>query len=614
VDEDPGAPPSDEDDNRDEEKRRVREPTEGADPSGRAPGDEEKRRVREPTEGVRIIGAEEAAEAAGRRDVVSRLPEDAPRYGDRPSGPGDEPPPARISREADDPNTFGAVPIISADSPPPPELEDLGSDEPPATESFEMPDRAPSQAAEEDDLSRILGGRRDDSSRRARRSKRRGRRGRDEGGAGPEEAPWAAPTGEVELPHWTKPPTGEVPQVVAGESAAAGPPEDEELDVWAGLSSEPRWRDQPPTEPPVEYAAGPDETTVDVGGGRAEPPPPQAEDIQVNPPPPPPPPIEPTAPIEPPPEPQAEPEPGYEPEPSLTAGSPYPERRRGDHGADLGHDEGGGAGRDLPMAVMVGVGLAAVYLVLAQIGGGALTLLALVVVVLAAVEFFGAVRRVGYHPAVLPGLVGVACFVLGVHWKGEAAFPLVTFLVLAVLMLWYVIGLAHERAVANIGITLLGVMWIGGLGSFAGLMLALPLDFGVAFLSAAIFATVAYDVGAFFVGRQMGKTHFSDASPNKTVEGLVGGAVAAILMSVIFSFFVFPFELVDGIVLGLAVAVVAPIGDLCESMMKRDLGIKDMGSILPGHGGVLDRFDALLFVLPATYYVVRIMDTMLNTP
>jgi phosphatidate cytidylyltransferase len=158
-------------------------------------------------------------------------------------------------------------------------------------------------------------------------------------------------------------------------------------------------------------------------------------------------------------------------------------------------------------------------------------------------------------------------------------------------------------------------MWIGGLGSFAGLMLALPFDFGVAFLSGAIVTTVAYDVGAYFVGRQFGKTHFSDASPNKTVEGLVGGAGAALFAGLLLGLLgPFPWAVPDGIVLGLAVAIVAPVGDLCESMMKRDLGLKDMGSILPGHGGVLDRFDALLFVLPATYYVVRIMDTMLNTP
>ena len=251
----------------------------------------------------------------------------------------------------------------------------------------------------------------------------------------------------------------------------------------------------------------------------------------------------------------------------------------------------------------MGVGLFVGFVVLCMIGSWAVTVLVVAVIVMGAIEFFNAVRRVGYHPAVLPGLVATACFVLAVHWKGESAFPLVTFLTLAVLMVWYVIGLQHERAVANIGITLLGVLWIGGLGSFAALMLSAP-D-GIGLLSGAIIATVAYDVGAYFVGRQMGKTPLSPSSPNKTIEGLAGGALAAVLVSAIVLGVVgvFPWELGPAIILGLAVAVVAPIGDLCESMLKRDLGLKDMGSILPGHGGLLDRFDALLFVLPVTYYV-----------
>jgi phosphatidate cytidylyltransferase len=94
-------------------------------------------------------------------------------------------------------------------------------------------------------------------------------------------------------------------------------------------------------------------------------------------------------------------------------------------------------------------------------------------------------------------------------------------------------------------------------------------------------------------------------SPNKTWEGLIGGAVFSVVLSAVIVGEIHPWTPGKAALLGLVVAVVAPIGDLCESMLKRDLRLKDMGTLLPGHGGVLDRVDALLFVLPATYYLVR---------
>ena len=94
-------------------------------------------------------------------------------------------------------------------------------------------------------------------------------------------------------------------------------------------------------------------------------------------------------------------------------------------------------------------------------------------------------------------------------------------------------------------------------------------------------------------------------SPNKTVEGLVGGGITAIVLGAMVGAVLHPwadFGIGAGIVLGILVAITAPLGDLVESMIKRDLGVKDLGSFLPGHGGFLDRFDAILFVLPVAFY------------
>ena len=181
-------------------------------------------------------------------------------------------------------------------------------------------------------------------------------------------------------------------------------------------------------------------------------------------------------------------------------------------------------------------------------------------------------------------------------------------LAVAVSFLWYLVGAGGERPVANVGVTLLGVCWIGLFGAFAGLLLAGP--HGVALLLAAVVPTIGYDVGALFVGRSAGSRPLSAASPNKTIEGLAGGMFLAVVAAVVFAVVgVTPFDSwSEGLKLGLLVALVAPMGDLAESLVKRDLGIKDMGSILPGHGGLLDRFDALLFVLPAVWYLARVSD------
>jgi phosphatidate cytidylyltransferase len=242
------------------------------------------------------------------------------------------------------------------------------------------------------------------------------------------------------------------------------------------------------------------------------------------------------------------------------------------------------------------------FLICAAIGPGALVLLAGAVITLGVAELYGALQARGHHPATLLGLTATVALVGGSYWRGERAIPLVLSMFVVFCLLWYLTGVVRARPAVNIGLSLLVFAYVGFLGSFAALLLKFP-D-GVGMLVGTIIVVVAYDVGAFFVGRSIGKTPLSPVSPNKTWEGLFGATTAAILAGVIVVQAIHPWGVKHALLLAIVVSVMAPIGDLCESMIKRDLDLKDMGSILPGHGGVLDRIDAMLFVVPAVYYLV----------
>jgi phosphatidate cytidylyltransferase len=272
---------------------------------------------------------------------------------------------------------------------------------------------------------------------------------------------------------------------------------------------------------------------------------------------------------------------------------------------------GGRSDRDLGTAVAIGLAVAGVALVALAIGPALGVALVTVIVVLAAGELFATMRTAGHHPATLVGLVASASLVTAAYWRGESALPLVMALTVVVGFLWYAVTPKPVAPSLNTALTVLGVAYIGLFGSYAALLLAGP-D-GVGAFIGVVLAVVANDVGALAVGSKLGRHPLAPAlSPNKTWEGLAGGALASVLVSVVVLGMIglAPWDSGSALALGLLVAVIAPIGDLCESMVKRDLGVKDMGSVLPGHGGLLDRFDSLLFALPAAYYLCRVLDLM----
>jgi CDP-diglyceride synthetase len=229
---------------------------------------------------------------------------------------------------------------------------------------------------------------------------------------------------------------------------------------------------------------------------------------------------------------------------------------------------------------------------------------------LAAGEAFGTLRRAGRRPATLLGLLAVPALVVGSYLRGLEAIPLVVALAVVLGMVWYLLGTSRESPTVDLGATLLVICWVGVLGAFAGLLLApgsFPHRHGVAFLVGAVVVTVAHDVGSYAAGAKLGRHHLARAiSPNKTWEGFAGGTALAFLVAGLVVARIHPFAVASALGLAAIVAVLAPIGDLAESLVKRDLGVKDMGRLLPAHGGLFDRVDALLFVLPATYYLVRL--------
>ncbi len=264
------------------------------------------------------------------------------------------------------------------------------------------------------------------------------------------------------------------------------------------------------------------------------------------------------------------------------------------------------------LAIGSGIVLGIVALLCFSAGNLPSLAIAFVVVVLASAEAFAAFRRAQYHPATLLGLVATMSLMIETYNKGVAALPLVVVILVVATFVWFMAEVEPGAdPVAGVTSTVFVFIWIGVFGSFAALLLApsvFPNREGIAFLLAAVIVTVAADVASLLVGSALGRHPMAPSiSPGKTWEGFAGGAVAAILAAVIVVHFIHPWTVGKALVLGVVVAVVAPLGDLSQSMIKRNLGLKDMGRILPGHGGILDRVDGLLFVLPATYFVVKAM-------
>lgn len=258
--------------------------------------------------------------------------------------------------------------------------------------------------------------------------------------------------------------------------------------------------------------------------------------------------------------------------------------------------------------VISGAVLAVLAVIIISRGGplyfGLVALLAL----LGLNEFYRLVRR--YKPLVLAGLLSVG-LTLALAWWGT---PLALLgAVGATVALNALIGMMigpKPGVTARVGVTTLGALYVGLGFAFLLLMrqLTLPMqpEFGRDMVLTVVFGTWAGDTVAYFTGKYFGSTPMTPVlSPKKTWEGFAGGLIGTILLVVLIGLYT---ELgpVQSLILGATIGVVGPVGDLFESLVKRDVHIKDSGRGIPGHGGVLDRFDALLWTAVASYFVLTV--------
>jgi len=248
------------------------------------------------------------------------------------------------------------------------------------------------------------------------------------------------------------------------------------------------------------------------------------------------------------------------------------------------------ASRVLVVALLAPPVLGAMY-----VGGWLLVAVAVIGAALGLDELYRMTKL--HRPIVIAGQLGAAGMIVGAHWGGLqwALFPLPLLLFLTFLLAAMVA--MRESATVSVAITVFGVVWIG-FGVASLVLLRDTPDIGGDLLFAVVLGTWAADIFAYFGGRALGRHRLAPAiSPKKTVEGLVIGVIFGTLT--VWWVLYDKVDRFDAAIIGLVVAFAAPWGDLFESFVKRDLGVKDSGTLLGGHGGVLDRIDALLFAAPA---------------
>jgi phosphatidate cytidylyltransferase len=243
-----------------------------------------------------------------------------------------------------------------------------------------------------------------------------------------------------------------------------------------------------------------------------------------------------------------------------------------------------------------------VFAIAITVAGGIVFALAMVAIGIVAVREWGAIAA-RHRPLLIPAYVSVTALIVAAHFGSAfnvlyvlaASFPLIFF---------FAARPDHQDgSTVSIGVTLLAVLWIGIPLAHAVFLRDLP-DHGAGLLIDVLVGTFVADTAAYATGRMFGSHRITpNLSPNKTVEGLLGGFLIGTMGFWFAGLYQDWLSGIDALLIGAAVAAVAPVGDLFESMLKRDLGTKDTGTIFGPHGGLLDRLDAVFFTVVVGYYL-----------
>jgi len=234
------------------------------------------------------------------------------------------------------------------------------------------------------------------------------------------------------------------------------------------------------------------------------------------------------------------------------------------------------------------------------------SLLAAILGLLAVFEFYRLVAASKVPPLTYFGLIWTLLFILSPHFNYDLFMPLLLTSIVILPLIWFLLRPQKEQAFASWVWTIAGSLYVGWLLSY--LVALRGLDAGRDWVFFALFITFASDTSAFFVGRALGRHRLAPRiSPGKTWEGAIAGVFGAIIGSL---FFVLPTPLHlplsywQAILLGLVVSIFGQLGDLVESLFKRNMGVKEASKLIPGHGGALDRIDSVVFAGIVVYYYV----------